>query len=124
MKKNMTQLLFSISAIVLLIAFVAYGQYVVTDITNTFIESRKTETKFFAELVRNNWDGIKNIPDEKKKILLETLDPELAATDIRVMSQIIIILLYLIGAGFILDRLIVIGKVLWAMRYNKSLNPD
>jgi hypothetical protein len=123
MKKEHKQLLGSAIAILVLIAFVAYGHYAMTEVTNTFVEARKSESKFFAEMVRNNWDGIKNIPEEKKKILLENLNPELAAADIETMGLISRILIYLIGAGFIFDRLIVIGRVLIAKRYNTSLKP-
>jgi len=63
-------------------------------------------------MVRDNWDGIKTIQKDKKRILLENLSPEIAGTDIQVMAQISMFMIYLVGIGFIIDRLIAIVKIL------------
>ena len=116
MKKEQKRLLGSAVAIVVLTAFVAYGHYAITEITSTFVEGRKSESKFFQKMVRDNWDGIKSISDDKKKTLLENLNPELAGADIEIMGFLCRILVYVIGAGLILDRLIAIARLLFAKR--------
>jgi hypothetical protein len=121
MTKDQKQLLGNVIAIVLLIAFVAYGRYAVTDISNTLVGVRKSDAMFLSKMVRENWDGIKSIPEEKKKVLLKNLDPQLAGIDIRVMSQLSLIWIYLIGFGLILNRLIVIGKEFWTRRREPRL---
>jgi hypothetical protein len=124
MHRDHKQLLGSAAAIVALIAFVTYGHYAITELTTFFVEARKSESKFFFEMVRDNWDGIKTISDEKKKVLLENLDPVFAGADIEAMGLIARILIYLIGAGFALDRVIAIGKVLVTRkRHNTLLKP-
>lgn len=118
MKKDQKKLLGNVIAIFVLIAFVAYGHYALTEITNGFVADRKSEAIFFSKMVRENWDGIKSIPDEKKKILLKNLDSELVGTDIRVIGQLGLVIIYLFGFALILDRLIVIGKTFWARRHD------
>ena len=111
MKKENKQILINIVAILMLLGFVAYGHYAITKIANSYVENRKDEAKFLVGMVRDNWDGIKTIPPGKKKILLENLSPKYAGTDIQVMTKISLFMVYLFGAGFIFDRIVVIGRI-------------
>jgi len=63
----------------------------VNDIANGFTLDRKVQVAYFAKLVRDNWDGITTVPDEKKKILLTSLRPELAGTDIYVLRTLLLV---------------------------------
>jgi len=94
--------------------------YEVNEISATFIAIRVAEVNVFAKLVRDNWDGIKSIPDEKKKILLQTLDPALAGIEIRMMRAAIIILFYALVVSIIIDRAVAMFR-LW--RASRPRNP-
>lgn len=67
---------------------------------------------FLTRMIRENWEGIKSFSDKEKKELLELLDRERLAWDIRIMRFNILILLFGSLAGGIIDRIIAIFK-LW-----------
>lgn len=119
MKELQKQLLGNSLAILVLGAFLAYGHYATTELTSFFVEARKSESKYIADIIRNNWGGITTISDVDKKNLLENLRPEMTGSDVEAMGLVARVLIYLIGVGFIIDRVIAIGKVLIARRrYN------
>jgi len=78
--------------------------YEVDEMSATFIAIRVAEVNVFAKLVRDNWDGIKSVSDDKKRILLQTLDSGLAGIEIRMMRDAIIILFYALVGSIIVDR--------------------
>ena len=110
-----TKLLLNLVAILLAVAAAAYSHTAINRIAATFIEVRVADAKFFSQLVRDNWDGIKTVPDEKKKILLQNLDPSLAGTDLRLMRDLVLIFFYCIIVLF------VVGRVDASLRLWKSL---
>jgi hypothetical protein len=104
--------------LVILLAAMAGGfvHYEVDGIAATFIDIRVAEVKIFSTLVRDNWDGIKSISDEQKKMLLQTLDPSRAGIEIRVMRTVIVMLFYGIVGSIILDRAVAMFKLWKASR--------
>ena len=124
MKSNRKRSLFGAILVILSVGFVGYCHYAVIYIADTFIEVRRGESELFSELVRENWDGIKSISDEQKELLLENLKSELVATDIRLLRQIILALIYVIGIALLIQGLVVVLKVPRSKRDNKSLNSD
>jgi hypothetical protein len=94
----------------------AFVHYEVDGIAATFIDIRVAEVQVFSRLVRDNWDGIKSISDEQKKLLLQTLDPSRAGIEIRVMCTVIIVLFYGIVGSIILDRAVAMFKLWKASR--------
>jgi hypothetical protein len=103
-----------LNVIIILIAMglAAYARNTVNEISATFTEVQVADAKFFSKLIRKNWEGIKTIPDEKKKVLLQNLDPALAAIDIRVMRTFILFLFYAIFGIVVIGRVAAIFK-LW-----------
>jgi hypothetical protein len=110
--------MFNCLAILLLALAAAFCHYGVNYISEMFVETRVAEVTFFSKLVRDNWDGIKSVPDEKKKVLLQNLDPVLAGFDIRAMRTIALVFLYLLYAVLILDRADALFKLWKASRQN------
>lgn len=90
--------------------------YEVYEMSATFIAIRVAEVNVFAKLVRDNWDGIKSVSDEKKMILLQTLDPSLAGIEIRMMRDAIILLFYALVVSIIVDRAFAMYRLWRAMR--------
>jgi hypothetical protein len=115
-----SKLLFNFIAIVFAAAAGIFVHYEVNEMAATFIAIRVAEVNVFAKVVRDNWDGIKSVPDEKKKVLLQTLDPALAGIEIRIMRDVIIILFYALVGSIILDRAVAMFK-LW--RASRSRDP-
>ncbi len=115
------KLLLNFIAIILAAMAGAFVHYEVNEISSTFIAIRVAEVNVFSKLVRDNWDGIKSVSDENKKLLLQTLDPTRAGAEIRVMRAIIIIMFYGLVGCIILDRAVAMFK-LW--RGSRSTNPS
>jgi hypothetical protein len=111
-----SKLLFNFLAIVFAAMAGAFVHYEVNEISNTFIDIRVAEVKVFAKLVRDNWDGIKSVSDEKKQVLLQTLDPSQAGIEIRMMRTAIIVLFYGLAGCIILDRAVAMFKLWKASR--------
>jgi TM2 domain-containing membrane protein YozV len=122
MNKENRQLVFNAIAILLFIAFMIYGRFAVTNIANTFIEIRKSEEKFLANLVRDNWNGIKSISEKKKQILLDNLSQDLAGADIRAMANICLVLVFALGISLILNSIMTISRIVKTKRHNNALN--
>ena len=110
------KLLFNFVVILLAAMAGAFVHYEVDGIAATFIDIRVAEVQVFSKLVRDNWDGIKSISDEQKKLLLQTLDPSRAGSEIRVMRTVIIVLFYGIVGSIILDRAVAMFKLWKASR--------
>jgi hypothetical protein len=106
------KLLFNFLAILFAAMAGGFVHYEVNQLSNTFIDIRVAEVKVFAKLVRDNWDGIKSVSDEKKQTLLQTLDPSQAGSEIRLMRTAIIVLFYGLVGSIILDRAVAMFK-LW-----------
>jgi hypothetical protein len=100
----------NVVAMLAAVAMVAYGHYVLKEITHTFVDDRRGEAEFLSELVRDNWDGITSVPEEKKRVLLRNLSPQLAGTDVETMGFFARMFLYLLGVAFLADRAIAITK--------------
>ena len=96
-----------------------FVQHQVNEMSSTFIAIRVAEVNVFSKVVRDNWDGIKSVSEENKKLLLQTLDPSRAGIEIRLMRAIIIILFYGLVASIILDRAVAIIK-LWRQSQPKG----
>jgi hypothetical protein len=92
------------------VTMVAYGHYVLNEITQTFVEDRRSEAEFFSELVRDNWDGITSVPEEKKRVLLRNLSPEVTGVDVETMGFFARLFLYLLGAALLIGRVLAIAK--------------
>jgi hypothetical protein len=114
------KLLFNLLAILFVATAGGFVHYEVNEISNIFIDIRVAEVKVFARLVRDNWEGIKSVSDQKKESLLQALDPSLAGMDIRVMRAAIIILFYGLVGSIILDRGVAMFK-LW--KASRAPNP-
>jgi hypothetical protein len=114
------KLLLNFIAIIFAAMAGALVHYEVNKISSTFIAIRVAEVNVFAKLVRDNWNGIKSVSDENKKLLLQTLDPARAGAEIRVIRAIIIIMFYGLVGCIILDRTVAMFK-LW--RGSRSTNP-
>ena len=71
-------------------------------------------------MVKENWNGIKSIPDEKKRVLIDNLKPEFAGTDIRVMAEISLILVYALGVSLIFVSIGAILKIVKEKWHNKA----
>ncbi len=112
-----TKLLLNLAGILLLVAATAYVHKSVNEIANTFIEIRVTDAEFFSRLLRDNWDGIKSIPVEKRKILLQNLDPALAGSDLRLMRDLLLLVFYCFTITLGITRLVVLFK-LWRSSRN------
>jgi|SRR5579864_6901233 len=112
-----TKLLLNLAAILLLVAATAYVHKVVNEVTNTFIEIRVTDAEFFSKLITDNWDGIKSIPIEKRKILLQNLDPALAGSDLRLMRDLILIVFYCFTITLAIERLVVLFRIWKSSRH-------
>ena len=110
------KLLFNLLAILFAAMAGVFVHYEVNEISNKFIEIRVAEVKVFARLVRDNWEGIQSVSDQKKEVLLQALDPSLAGMDIRVMRAAIIILFYGLVGSIILDRAVAMFKLWKASR--------
>jgi hypothetical protein len=110
------KLLFNLFAILFAAMAGVFVHYEVNEITDLFIDIRVAEVKVFARLVRDNWDGIKSVSDQKKEALLQTLDPSQAGADIRVMRLAIIILFYGVVGSIVLDRAVATFKLWKASR--------
>jgi hypothetical protein len=106
-----TRIALNVAAILFIVGLAAYVHHLISGITETFVSVRVSEAKFFSSLIHENWDGVKTITEEKKKILLENLDPALAASDLLAMKTIMLMMVYLFMAGAIADRLFSIYKL-------------
>jgi hypothetical protein len=107
-----TRIALNLAAILLLVGLTAYVQRAVTDITETFASIRVSDAKFFSKLIRENWDGIRTIPDEKKKLLLENLDPALATVDLQTMRTLMLFTFYVFMGGAVVGRVVAL-YILW-----------
>ena len=101
-----TKLLVNFSVIVLLVAATVYVHKGVNAIADTFIELRVADARFFSNLIRDNWDGIKSVPAEKKQILLRSLDPTLAGADLRLMRDMLLLIFYCFIGTVVVERLV------------------
>ena len=110
------KLLFNFAVIFFAAIAGGFVHYEVNELSNTFIDIRVAEVKVFAKLVRDNWDGIKSVSDEKKEALLQTLDPTQAGFEIRMMRTAIIVLFYGLVGSIILDRAVAVFKLWKASR--------
>src|SRR5271167_1016468 len=116
------KLLFNFIAIIFAAMAGIFVHYEVNELSATFIAIRVAEVNVFSKLVRDNWDGIKSVPDEKKRVLLQTLDPALAGIEIRIMRAAIIILFYALVGSIIVDRSVAMFK-LWRESRRGSPGP-
>lgn len=110
------KLLFNLLAILFAAMAGAFVHYEVNEMSNTFIDIRVAEVKVFARLIRDNWDGIKSVSDDKKEALLATLDPSIAGIEIRWMRAAIIVLFYGLVGSIILDRAVAVFRIWKASR--------
>lgn len=106
-----SKLLLNLFAIIFAAVAGLYVHYQVNRLAATFIQIRVAEVNVFSKLVRDNWDSFKSVSDEKKKLLLQTLDPSQAGVEIRIMRTAIILLFYGLVACIILDRAVAVFRL-------------
>ena len=111
-----SKLLFNLLAIIFAAVAGLYVHYEVNRLSATFIQIRVAEVNVFSKLVRDNWDSFKSVSDEKKKLLLQTLDPSQAGVEIRIMRTAIILLFYALVGSIILDRAVAVFRLCKASR--------
>jgi len=119
MKSKKAKIVGYLLLIVFLVAVTIFSQNNVYEIADVFIKLEKSDTQYFSELIKDNWQGITTIPEEKKKILLENLDPRYAAVGIETMRTICIILLYVICSIGVVQCLLGLYKLRQKKRSNQ-----
>ena len=98
--------------IALFIGAAVYLCNAVDSLSATFLDVRQTEAQFFSKLIKENWEGIRTIPEEKKKVLVENLDTQLAGTDIRIFRSLLIAALVMLCSLAVFDRVVALFR-LW-----------
>ena len=98
-------------AVVVLAAAAAYMHHAINAIADTFIEAREADARLFSNLVRDNWDGISTLSNEKKTVLVRNLDPAMAGVDIRAMRDLMLVLVYAFISGFAIQAVISAIKI-------------
>jgi len=116
------KLTLSVIGVVVSIVMGARCIYVVNDVADGFLQGRKTEVAYFAKLVRDNWDGIRTVPDEKKEILLKNLNPDLAGVDINVLRTLLLVLVYALY-GLVTLLFLMASVSVWKKRRSSSDAP-
>ena len=107
-----TEIYLSVTWVLILLGLAAFAYIELNQVTAFMVDERVAHANFFTRMIRENWEGIKSFSDDEKKELLELLDLERLAWDIRVMRFLVFILLFGSIAAGILDRIIAISK-LW-----------
>jgi hypothetical protein len=106
-----TKAILNLTAIVLLVGAAVYFYYGINKLSQMFTDGRKSEAQFFTQLIRDNWDGIHSIPDEKKTILIANLDPANAGSDIDPFRILLIMFALLFFGVAIIGRLVALYKL-------------
>lgn len=107
-----TRIVLNLAIILFLVGLSSYIHHTVTEITEIFASARIADAKFFSKLILENWDGIRTIPDEKKKIVLKNLDPSLATVDLQAMRTLLLCTFYVFIGGAVVGRVVALYS-LW-----------
>ena len=99
------KVLINIAAIAFFVGAAVFLYRGIDELAQTFIDLRKSDAQFFAKLIQDNWDGIRTIPEEKKKILVANLDPTIAGTDLSLFRRLSILFALLLCGLAVLDRI-------------------
>ena len=92
------RMLFHGLAVLVLAAAAVFLHYGINAIADVFIDARQVDARLFASLVKDNWNGISTLSNEKKEILIRNLDPAMAGADIRTRRDLMLVLMY-VGVG-------------------------
>jgi hypothetical protein len=103
-----TKIYLNVTWVLILLGLAVFAYIELNQVTAFMVDDRVAHANFFTRMIRENWEGIKSFSDKEKKDLLELLDRERLAWDIRIMRFIIFILLFGSIAAGILDRIIAI----------------
>src|SRR5262245_22545612 len=66
MKSRRATIILNAAGLLVTLACLAWSSHTLQEIINGFVETRRVWDGHLAQLVRDNWDGITSIPDEKK----------------------------------------------------------
>jgi hypothetical protein len=99
-----SKVLQNVVVIFLLCGGLALAHYSISSVSALLIEARTTEARVLRSIVQDNWKGIQSISVEKKKTLVENLDPDLAAEDLKLMKHVSLILAYALFLILIVER--------------------
>ena len=102
MKSRRATIILNAAGLLVIVGCLAWSSHTLQEIINGFAEDRRAMVAQLAKLVRENWDGITTIPDEKKTILMNNLDPSLAAADIESLGGLFHLMLYVLMGGYVL----------------------
>lgn len=115
-----TKVWLNVVAILITMGMASYSHYAINELAAIFTEVRVADAKFFSKLIRENWEGIKTIPDEKKKVLLQNIDPALTGSDIQIMRFLMLVFMYGMFALVVLNPVTAISKLWKASRHKNA----
>ena len=118
-----TKIYLNVAWVLILLGLGVFAYVELNQVTAFMVDDRVAHANFFTRMIRENWEGIKSFSDTEKKELLELLDHERLAWDIRIMRIIILILIFGCIAPGILDRIIAIFKLWKTSRRGKIAPP-
>jgi hypothetical protein len=93
--------------IIVFLVIMICGCFFINEISNVYISQEIIKNEFFSSLIKDNWEGITSISDDKKKTLLDNLSSQLAGNGINEMKNI----LFVVFSLFVVMSWILFNKI-------------